>query len=102
MGATSLPLGRRIGNRSFSLSWRNSAPGKALDIGGCNSLPGNWFAPPDGKRSRLFLTNEKHSFLRISLRPQPSGTSPFAGGERKHLVATVRPNTPLFSTLARM
>ena len=28
--------------------------------------PGNWFAPPDGKRSRLFLTNEKHSFLGIS------------------------------------
>ena len=26
MGATSLPLGRRIGNRSFSLRWRNSAP----------------------------------------------------------------------------
>jgi hypothetical protein len=23
----------------------------------------NWFAPPDGNRSRLFLGNEKHKFL---------------------------------------
>jgi len=42
---------------------------KALDFRGCNSRPaGNWFAPPDGNRSRLFSVNEKHSFLGITLR----------------------------------
>ena len=30
--------------------------------------PGNWFAPPDGNRSRLFSVTEKHSVLGISLR----------------------------------
>jgi hypothetical protein len=30
--------------------------------------PGNWFPPPDGNRSRLFLSNEKHNFLGISQR----------------------------------
>ena len=27
--------------------------------------PGNWFAPPVGNRTRLFLSNEKHMFLGI-------------------------------------
>jgi hypothetical protein len=32
--------------------------------------PRNWFAQPDGNRSRLFPSKEKHSFLRISLRAE--------------------------------
>jgi hypothetical protein len=44
--------------------------------------PANWFPPPDGNRSRLFLRNEEHRFLGISLRgvgrpvPLPGGESP--------------------------
>jgi hypothetical protein len=37
--------------------------GTALAFSRCNSRSaGNWFAPPDGNRSRLFLGNEKAQF----------------------------------------
>ena len=53
--------------------------------------PANWFAPPDGNRSRLFLATKKHSFLGISLRAATSGAAPVSlrGGERKHLLTTI-------------
>jgi hypothetical protein len=47
--------------------WRKSAPRKAL-LRRVNLPPRNWFAQPDGNRSRLFPSKEKHSFLRISQR----------------------------------
>lgn len=41
---------------------------KPLDSSGSMLRPQTWFPPPDANRSRLFLGNEKHSFLGISLR----------------------------------
>jgi hypothetical protein len=35
---------------------------KALAFSGRQIQPGNWFAPPGGNRSWLFLSNEKHVF----------------------------------------
>jgi hypothetical protein len=49
---------------------------KSLAFGGCNHRPaGNRIAPPDGNQSRLFLGNEKCSFLGISLRQRGSARS---------------------------
>jgi hypothetical protein len=42
----------------------------ALDFGGCT--PGN---PPDGNRSRLVLSNEKHTVFRGFLGDQPGGSN---------------------------
>jgi hypothetical protein len=52
-------------------NWRRLAKECALKAVGLQRVrfpPGNWFAPPRGNRSLLFLSNEKHSFLGISLR----------------------------------
>ena len=43
-------------------------PEKAAGLQRVQLPPGNWFAAPDGKRGRLILSNEKRSFLGISLR----------------------------------
>jgi len=45
--------------------------------------PANWFAPPDGNRSRLFLGDEKHSFLGdfpCEQQGSGEGTNSFEGG----------------------
>jgi hypothetical protein len=47
--------------------------------------PVNWLPPPDGNRSRLFLSNEKAHFSGISLRAAGRHQSSVAGGERKGL-----------------
>jgi hypothetical protein len=65
---------------------------KALDFSRCNSRPGSGSLHPDGSRSRLFLRNEKHSFLGDFPAGQPGSTSSFAGGEG---------NRPLSSTTKR-
>jgi hypothetical protein len=66
----------------LSGSWRKNVPRKALDFGGRNSRPANWFAPPGGNRSRLFLSNEKAQFSGDfpASGDQPGGTSSFAVG----------------------
>jgi len=48
--------------------------------------PANWFAPPGGNRSRLFLSNEKQKGFRCG---QHGRTSSFAGGERRLLLTAV-------------
>jgi hypothetical protein len=41
--------------------------------------PANWFAPPDGNRSRLFLSDKKHSFRDFPAGSR-EGTSSLEGG----------------------
>lgn len=52
--------------------------------------PGNWGAPPEGNRSRLFLDNEKHTvFWEIPCGQQGGTGVRLPGGERNHLLTTV-------------
>ena len=53
---------------------------KGLVHSGMKSPPGDWFAPSDGNRTRLFLGNEKHSFLAISLRVEGRAQVRLPGG----------------------
>ena len=48
--------------------------------------PGNWGAPPEGNRSRLFLDNEKHTVFWEIPCGQQGAPVPLTGGERNGLV----------------
>jgi hypothetical protein len=54
-------------------------------------LAGNWFAPPNDNRSRLFLSNEKHSFPGTSLRAAGATKFPCRGAKRKRHAARITP-----------
>ena len=54
-----------------------------------DSAPSKWFAPPDGNRSRLFLGNEKPSFLGISMRAAGHRSSVAGGVEGNALISSV-------------
>jgi hypothetical protein len=54
--------------------------------------PAHWFPPPEGNRSRLFLSDEKLSLLEVSLRAAGWHRSSVAGGFERLFASAIITN----------